>query len=141
MNSRKSDTYKLLEFYCDRTFHKLIYFQKCHIDVNYTGPSLHILLIYSWFFFTIFTWLDKFVRSLKEFDTFADSTTFFLQKLLHTMLRLDATQKKRCLRFDFRFKKFRIKQAIFINDISFLCKSAQAKKKFEVFFHCFLNVF
>ena len=33
------------------------------------------------------------------------------------MLRLDATPQKRCLGFDFRFKKFRIKQAIFINDI------------------------
>ena len=28
---------------------------------------------------------------------------------IHTMLRLDATQKKRCLAFDFKFKKFSIK--------------------------------
>ena len=33
------------------------------------------------------------------------------------MLRLDATPKKRCLGFDFKFKKFSIKQAIFITDI------------------------
>ena len=39
----------ILEFYCDRTFHKLIYFQKYHIDVNYTGPFLHILHVYSRF--------------------------------------------------------------------------------------------
>ena len=33
------------------------------------------------------------------------------------MLRLDATQKKKCLGFDIKFKKFRIKQAIFLKEI------------------------
>ena len=33
------------------------------------------------------------------------------------MLRLDATQKKSWLAFDFKFKKFSIKQAFFINEI------------------------
>ena len=35
----------------------------------------------------------------------------------HSMLRLDATQKKWWLAFDFKFKKFSIKQAFFINEI------------------------
>ena len=38
-------------------------------------------------------------------------------KVSHSMLRLDATQKKRWIGFDFKFKKFSIKQAFFINDI------------------------
>jgi hypothetical protein len=54
----------------------------------------------------------------------------------HSMLRLDATQKKRCLGFDFKFKKIGIKQAIFITDIFRL-----SKNKFEVFFRCFFKVF
>ena len=33
------------------------------------------------------------------------------------MLRLDATPEKMCLGFDFKFKNFCIKQAIFIRDI------------------------
>ena len=33
------------------------------------------------------------------------------------MLRLDATPQKRCLGFDFKFKKFIIKQAIFIKEL------------------------
>ena len=37
--------------------------------------------------------------------------------------------KKRCLGFDFRFKKFRIKQAIFISDIyPFRVKASKQKK-------------
>ena len=35
--------------------------------------------------------------------------TLCLEKYGHTMLRLDATPKKRCLGFDFKFKKFSIK--------------------------------
>ena len=54
------------------------------------------------------------------------------------MLRLDATQKKRCLGFDFRFKKFRIKQAIFIKDIFPSRVKAQKQKKI---FAAFLKVF
>ena len=57
------------------------------------------------------------------------------------MLRLDATQKKRCLGFDFRFKKFRIKQAIFINDIFPSRVEVLKEKKIEVFFRCFFKVF
>ena len=33
------------------------------------------------------------------------------------MLRLDATPQKVCLGFDFKFKKFSIKQATFIKDM------------------------
>ena len=36
----------------------------------------------------------------------------------HSLLRLDATPKKRCLTKLFIFKKFSFKQAFFINDIS-----------------------
>ena len=45
---------------------------------------------------------------------FVSSKSFIVS---HSMLRLDATQKKRCLGFDFKFKKFSIKQAIFTTDI------------------------
>ena len=34
----------------------------------------------------------------------------------HTVLRLDATPQERCEGFDFKFKKIRIKQAIFIKE-------------------------
>ena len=57
----------------------------------------------------------------------------------HSMLRLQATQKKRWLTFDFKFKKISIKQAIFINEIlSFQVKAHTHTKK--CFFHCFFNV-
>ena len=44
------------------------------------------------------------------------------------MLRLDATPQKRCLGFDFKFKKFSIKQATFIGDI-FPSRVEAAKQK------------
>ena len=47
----------------------------------------------------------------------------------HSVLRQDATQKKRCEGFDFKFKKFRIKQAIFINDIFPSRVKAHTQKK------------
>ena len=46
----------------------------------------------------------------------------------HSMLRLDATQKKRWIGFDFRFKKNSIKQATFISDI-FPSRVEAAKQK------------
>ena len=57
------------------------------------------------------------------------------------MLRLDATQKKRWMGFDFRFKKFRIKQATFISEILSPQVEAPKQKKIEVFFRCFLRFF
>jgi hypothetical protein len=57
------------------------------------------------------------------------------------MLRLDATQKKRCLGFDFKFKKFSIKQEIFITDIFPSRVKVLKQKKIEFFFRCFLRVF
>ena len=59
----------------------------------------------------------------------------------HTMLRLDATQKKRWIGFDFKFKKFSIKQAFFINDIFSSRVKARKQKKIEVFFLLILPVF
>ena len=50
------------------------------------------------------------------------------------MLRLDATQKKKMDGFDFKFKKFSIKQAIFISDIFPSRVKVRKHKKFEVFF-------
>ena len=49
--------------------------------------------------------------------------------------------QKRCLGFDFRFKTFMIKQAIFINDIFPSRVEAQKRKKIEVFFTVFLGLF
>ena len=54
--------------------------------------------------------------------------------LNHSKLRLDATQKKRWLGFDFKFKMFSIKQAIFITDIFSSHVKASKQKKIEVFF-------
>jgi hypothetical protein len=45
------------------------------------------------------------------------------------MLRLDATQKKRWPEKLFKFKKFSIKQAFFINDISSFQVKAHKQKK------------
>ena len=59
----------------------------------------------------------------------------------HTMLRLDATQKKRWIGFDFRFKKFRIKQAIFISDIFPSRVKASKQKKIWSFFSLFFSGF
>ena len=56
---------------------------------------------------------------------------------IHTMLRLDATPKKRCLGFDFKFKKFSIKKTTFITKEIF--PSRVHKFFFEVFFQCFLR--
>ena len=52
----------------------------------------------------------------------------------HSMLRLDATPKKRCLAFDYKLKKFGIK---------FFSSPEEClnKKKFEVFVHCFFKGF
>jgi hypothetical protein len=55
------------------------------------------------------------------------------------MLRLDATQKKRCLAFDFKFKKSSIKQAIFIIEFFSSRVKAYTQKKIEVFFAVFLR--
>ena len=51
-------------------------------------------------------------------------------QILHSMLGLDATQKKRWMGFDFKFKKFSIKQAIFISDIFPSQVKAHKQKKF-----------
>ena len=48
-------------------------------------------------------------------------------------------KKKRCLGFDFKFKKFSIKQAIFIKDIFPSSVKAPKQKKFKVFFAVFLG--
>jgi hypothetical protein len=47
------------------------------------------------------------------------------------MLRLDATQKKRWMGFDFKFKKFSIKQAFFINKFFSSRVKASTQKKIE----------
>jgi hypothetical protein len=47
----------------------------------------------------------------------------------HSMLRLDATTKKRSDGKLFKFKKFSIKQAFFINDISSSQVKAHKQKK------------
>ena len=44
--------------------------------------------------------------------------------------------KKRCLAFDFKFKKFSIKQAFFINEIFSSCVKAPKQKK-RIFFKVF----
>ena len=49
---------------------------------------------------------------------------------MHSVLRLDATQKKRWMGFDFRFKKFRIKQATFISEI--LSPQVEAPKQKKI---------
>ena len=46
------------------------------------------------------------------------SKLLHVESTLHSMLRLDATTKKRYDGKLFKFKKFSIKQAFFINDIS-----------------------
>jgi hypothetical protein len=57
------------------------------------------------------------------------------------MLRLDATPQKRWLAFDFKFKKFSIKQALFIIGIFSSRIKAHTQKNFEVFFRWFFKVF
>ena len=64
-------------------------------------------------------------------------TYIYLLASWHSMLRLDATQNKRCKGFDFRFKTFRIKQAIFIKDIFRSHVEASKQKKIEVCFRFF----
>jgi hypothetical protein len=57
--------------------------------------------------------------------------------MFHSMLRLDATTKKRYDGKLFKFKKNSIKQAFFINEIFPSRVKEPKQKKFEVFFHCF----
>ena len=57
------------------------------------------------------------------------------------MLRLDATQKKRWMGLDFKFKKFSIKQAFFINEIFSSRVKAPKQKKLKFFFAVFLRFF
>jgi hypothetical protein len=57
------------------------------------------------------------------------------------MLRLDATVKKKYDGKLFKFKKFSIKQAIFITDIFPSRVKAAKQKKIEGFFRCFFKVF
>ena len=61
-----------------------------------------------------------------------------LAKYRHSMLRLDATQKKRWLGFDFKFKKFSIKQAIFTTEIISFQVKVHTQFFFEIF-KTFLN--
>jgi hypothetical protein len=53
------------------------------------------------------------------------------------MLRLDATSQKRWLAFDFKLKKFSIKQAIFISEMFSSRVKVHTQKKFDVFFAVF----
>jgi hypothetical protein len=59
----------------------------------------------------------------------------------HSMLRLDARTKKRYVGKLFKFKKFSIKQAFFINEIFSSRVKAVKQKKIEVFFCCFFKGF
>ena len=63
--------------------------------------------------------------------------------MIHSMLRLDATTKKRYNEKLFKFKKFSIKQAFFINEIfsSRVKASTQKKVFFSLFFKVFLRFF
>ena len=54
---------------------------------------------------------------------------------------LDATPRKRWLGFDFKFKNFSIKQAIFMKDIFPSRLKAPTQEKFKVFFQAFLSKF
>ena len=49
--------------------------------------------------------------------------------------------KKRCLAFEFKFKKFSIKQAIFIIENFSSRVKAHTQKNLKVFFRCFFKVF
>ena len=77
-------------------------------------------------------------------DTDITHPTVSSYYLAHTMLRLDATQKKRCLAFDFKFKTFSIKQATFFSEIySFRIKVRKQKKiwSFFLLILLFISVF
>ena len=58
-------------------------------------------------------------------------------KCEHSMLRQDATPQKRWLGFDFKFKKFSIKQAFFINEIFSSRVKESKQKKLKFFFAVF----
>ena len=53
--------------------------------------------------------------------------------MCHSMLRLDATTKKRWLTLLFKFKKFSIKQAIFINEILSFQVEVHKQKKMKFY--------
>ena len=63
------------------------------------------------------------------------------RETFHSMLRLDATPQKRWIGFDFKFKKFSIKQAFFINDIFSSRVKARKQKKIWSFFLLILPFF
>jgi hypothetical protein len=55
-----------------------------------------------------FEWVEEFSAEIQEnYDS-------YYKAVLLSVLRLDATRKKRCLTILFKFKKFNIKQAIFL---------------------------
>ena len=72
---------------------------------------------------------------------FSDPPTALIVYFIHSMLRLDATTKKRYDGKLLKFKKFRIKQAFFINEIFSSRIKVLKEKKIEVFFRCFSKVF
>ena len=106
---------------------------------NMTFPFF--FLIWIQFFFSWNLWLVWCqLYSLKELmwyvvDIYHGESTGCLITLWHTihsMLRLDATPKKRCLAFDFKFKKFSIKQAFSINK-KISCPVKAHKKNWSFF--------
>ena len=52
---------------------------------------------------------------------------------MHSMLRLDTTPQKRWMGFDFKLRKFSIKQAIFIIEILFSSVKVHKQKKIKFF--------
>ena len=67
--------------------------------------------------------------NLKNVDIIAGTSVYVSDGLSYSMLRLDATTKKRCLEKLFKFQKFSIKQAFFINEIFSSHVKAHTHKK------------